>query len=592
MQLTDEQFQACTAPGNVVLYAGPGSGKTLTLVAKALKFLNERPSRFQRVACITYTNAAAVEISDRLARAGADIDSAFVGTLHSLCLHDVVLPFWRLSKRDVSAMKMITDEDAMPIIRKAYALAGASKLNPSKRRAIFTQIRRAVHLRENLTQYDIREVAAVREYRRLLKEGGQFDFDRIVEIADYILRHDDFAVQRLTRRYPLILIDEYQDLGGVLHSIVRRLSVVSGVQMFCVGDPDQSIFGFAGADPEYMKSLDRLEGFEPRRLTRNFRSHKDIVAASKVALKGPLRMQAAMPGAALRVSLVNGWLDVHAEAVARTVVEFKAAGVELDDIAVLYPRKGALLELMTTQFRQSNLPFVFERDASIPLGGLADWLREAASKSVLLTLLGRGGRREAGPLVARSRSLSFDVLLRRFNRLVPDQYVELSAMTRISALRTLRDGLEGWAPDACVGPWFDVVAHQLDLQNLAHRSRDARDLVAFKLFREDGDLRSLPLRDLCDRSPDGTAFTLTTFHTAKGREFGHVIIPGLVSGIVPADVPGPSGWGAPIGADLDEARRGFYVALSRAKLTLTLIGGEIGGPEWKKRNVGLSPFLL
>ena len=108
------------------------------------------------------------------------------------------------------------------------------------------RIRRAILLQEDLSIFDDREVRAVRVYRQYLKSGGLFDFERIVEVAHWIVLNDTFACDRLAAKYPLILVDEYQDLGGLLHSLVGKLSSLDGVRLFCAGDPNQSIFGFNG----------------------------------------------------------------------------------------------------------------------------------------------------------------------------------------------------------------------------------------------------------------------------------------------------------------------------------------------------------
>ena len=129
------------------------------------------------------------------------------------------------------------------------------------------------------------ELAALaEEYEAELRRRGLVDFDDLVILGHSLVTHYDWVLPLVGAKFPVLAVDEYQDLGVPLHRIVKRLAFHGGIQLFAVGDADQSIYGFAGADGNLLMELAGREDVESIRLEINYRSAGGIVRASEMAL--------------------------------------------------------------------------------------------------------------------------------------------------------------------------------------------------------------------------------------------------------------------------------------------------------------------
>lgn len=586
-ELNDEQRQAVLNDGNVVLTAGPGSGKTRTAVARAAYLLESQVSPFRGVACITYTNAAADEIRRRVGRLGARTGRRLAcSTLHSFCLNEVLRRYSAFTNFRVNdPPRVLGDRDQKNFLQDCFDQLGVVDLQASYRLPVSTKIRRVIACAESLDEFDEREVAAAKLYEATLEERNEIDYEAMVIRALEVVREDDDVRELVRARFPHLLVDEYQDLGGVLHNLISTLVDCAGISVFAVGDVDQSVFGFTGADPRYLKELQERSDFADLPLSINYRSGQRIILAAEAALgipRGRIAQETRSKGHIFRDSATGG-LDQHAQIAVSHVVNTAAGGIPLEKIAVLYPGRGPVLDTMLDELVEQRIPFIHERDDRYPPGEISEFIQRCASRSIadhyLRTLSDEAlSKREYfrdAPSIVQLRS-SLDFLRIQSGSPVSDSRLALTR--RVQAVLEPADS--PYPIELPAAEWLELVASTLDLDAIAAHHPNSENESVISTLSELSQEEDLKLQDLSRLEGIIGKMVLTTYHGAKGREFHTVILPGLLSGILPRQVNDRSNWRDPTRLELAEQRRTFYVAITRAEEQVFLIDG----PGYSTRN--------
>jgi len=154
--------------------------------------------------------------------------------------------------------------------------------NPKFVRTHFDKFRRSVLDRTSVAWLGSdRYAPLILEYERLLEQAGKIDFDSMVLAGLALIKNHAWIRKVLKAKYPILVVDEYQDLGTPLHQIVMHFCFGGGIRLFAVGDPDQSIYGFTGANPSLMDELTEREDVEVVHLRLNYRCGKTIIVASR-----------------------------------------------------------------------------------------------------------------------------------------------------------------------------------------------------------------------------------------------------------------------------------------------------------------------
>lgn len=585
-------------PGSLVVRAGPGSGKTRTLVAKVAYLLAAVVEKRQGVAAMTFTNQAAREVTRRLARLGLRPGRRLASrTVHSWCLAAVLHPYAHLTGIPMPvAGGVIDDSAALALLEEcldeAQVYEKATWVQP-----LITKIRRSIAAGLDVDGFEEAKIEAARLFDKRLIERTLIDYEAMVGRALELLRTSAPVRDLVAARFPWLVVDEYQDLGPVLHKLVLTLHEQAGVQVCAVGDPDQSVMGFTGADPRYLEELVNHEGFLEIGLDLNYRSGSAIIAASQAAL-GDQRGHRADPertdaGVVEPVS-VSGGLDDHARLVVEKIEELAGAGVRPDQIAILYPRRGLLLDLLIHALKDAGIDFVHERDQRLPTGPLVDFLRRCAS------------RRLAGPqpcghgLVVDQRTAApiIPELASEFLHLVPGKRAGHQAEGISERLQVVLDSEpESGLPlrEERLTWLIEQLDATFDLSALAANSEEQRDRSAIGALQQLDDSDGTTLEQFAAQDLSLGKVVVTTYHSAKGREFSVVILPGLVEGIVPHLT-----WSKRLGeyeeparAVMAEQRRTFYVAFTRAADAAILIYGPGFQTEWGAWNeLGPSRFVV
>ncbi len=568
-RLNDRQRDAVEHTGNTVVLAGPGSGKTDTLAIKVAHLLSAVIPPFQGLACITFNNEAVREFRTRLSsfgiRAGRRL---FLGTVHSFCLNCVVRPYaGLLDTRLDSQMTVVGPERFQTLLQAALDNCSVNEQSTFYSTTL-TRLRRRKACGEDISGFGDTDIQVLEEYERLLALHHLLDFDGMITAALDLIRIDWIA-DLIAARYPWLVVDEYQDLGGPLHGIVTALVAHGGTAVFAVGDPDQTIYDFTGADPRYLAELAARPDFKAVRLRFNYRSGKTLIAASQAALSpdvprgyepDPDRLDA---GEVLFIQSEDR-LEAHASKAAVVVRDALSDGTPPEEVAILYQRKNVLLADLRTELEECGIPYHAERDTRYPQSPLIRWLHDAAAWAFA------GGD---------SAEHSFEDLVWYYNELLvsagrADSFSPmLDPRARLYSVLTC-----GAAEHALLREWLRRIDAELGLRgSLILSGERTEDLEALdKLVSATEAGGELVDTGLVEFASDGRirgTVVLTTFHSSKGRQFDIVVIPGLVEGILPLWKWNPRSHKneEPTGRALWEARRLFYVGFTRARKKVYLI---------------------
>ena len=619
--LNPQQRAAVEHPGGAVLViAGAGSGKTRVLTARVAQLV-ARGVPPRAILAFTFTNRAAREMRARIeaavgaaGTAGPGAAEMWVGTFHATCV--------RLLRREAEAagiprgFAIYDREDQESVIRglvkklelpEAGFRVGAvlARISDAKNALVepaeFERLAASPHERRLAELYAL--------YQRELAGNGALDFDDLIGATVRLLHDRPDVAERYGHRFQHVLVDEYQDTNHAQFRLVHALAAVHG-NVFVVGDDDQSIYGWRGADLSNVLDFERaFPGATVLRLEQNYRSTGNILSAANAVIahnrarKGKTLWCEREAGERLRFVLAADETD-EALRVRRFLEERVRRGKRLDEAAVLY-RTNAQSRALESELRQHGLAYEIVGGVSFyqrrEVKDLLAYLRLAVNPAdaVAFWRVWNTPRRGLGPGV----------------RAEVEAVMSGRGVTPVEALRALaREGALSRAATQGADRLLGV------LDELGARLEDPVDVLFMRLLDGTGYLRhleSLGEEDLEDRRanveelvataggfaargggtlPDFLAETalltdvdrlaegadrvlLLTAHNAKGLEFDAVVVAGLEEGLF------PHGSALEDEAELEEERRLFYVAVTRARDEVLLTAaatrrrfGALGGP--------------
>jgi DNA helicase-2/ATP-dependent DNA helicase PcrA len=569
LRANPEQAAAVVEMGHCVVLAGPGSGKTKTLTTAMARALIRDVADPRGVACITYNNDCAIELETRLARLGITPgDRAFIGTVHGFALSQVIAPYVRCVPVGLPADLKVANKSQM---RTAVETAYKNSLNGSDNphdRWKFASEKRLQDVDRTRPEWGGRnpELADfVEAYEAELRRQGLIDFDDMPLIAYRMIKENRWIREAIRARFPVLFVDEYQDLGHALHELVLLLCLGSGVRLFAVGDTDQSIYAFAGANPELLESLTRRSDVRTIRLRFNYRSGAKIIRASLGALgeERDYRGADGAPEGDLSFWHVPYGHNQQAEAVADTIIpKLVEQGFDLGQIAVLY-RTAKLGDKVAAALKHAGISFV-RTDANALVkrsSRLARFIEECARWVT-------GGWRDAAPPFSRLLSQAMTLVYGRRASEREEQELSAQLIRFLSVSFGSGETTHAWLKRfsrELVTPW----------RTIARNSEQEWDVCDEMISGTDpaGDL-DIPLMHFAGKTEGSGRVNLSTLHSAKGREFEAVIMYGVNT----SDIPSARDQQNP--ASLREARRLFYVGVTRPKKHLSLVYQEHHHSPW------------
>lgn len=566
-QLNEEQKKAVLDNGNTVLLAGPGSGKTATLVIKVAYLLIEKIQAPHGLACITYNNDTVRELKIRLAELGVIRNRRlFIGTVHSFCLNQVLRPYANLVISSIpQEVKVVPPKEAQELLedmlREKYPRIKGQKVDS------FTRLRRLVACREDINDFPEDFIRIFRSYQDELKKLGLVDYEEMVTQALKLIEEQQTIRDGILSRFPWLIIDEYQDLGGPLHQTVIQLLDRAGVNVFAVGDPDQTIYPFTGADPKYLLELKSRPDFREIRLKFNYRSGKRLIMASEAVLDEQRNYEPDPKRGdegEVYIHNVPGGLLSQADYVIQEIIPVLRDELPLEEIAILYRAKGGLFDALQERLLDADIPFVAERDGRYPKTPIVRWLQDCANWCVNDEL---------------DQTIKFEDLFRFYNSLLESagqiQPDSIDLTTKVYLYKTLTNQRN---PDINLSDWLLDIDKSLKLRSLLSSSSSYSDALDDfeKLLAEtfiSGNLFGFSLRDFSTEGRTQGKVVLTTIHSSKGRQFSAVIMPGLQETILPSRrwSSGLKAYVEPTKKNLSEERRLFYVGFTRAKKYVFLL---------------------
>lgn len=550
------QWEAYESRGHCVVLAGPGSGKTKVLTIKMARMLAEdvRPPR--GIACITYSNQCVKELKNRLSGLGIDDGTrVFIGTVHSFCLREVVLPYAKLARIGLpDPIKVASSSEQDRLFEKAVkSVIGVE--DPGRVRTNFDEFRRTVLDRTSSKWNDEEKYAPlIAKYEELLANTGKIDFDGMTLAGLALIRDHTWVCKALKAKYPILVIDEYQDLGVPLHHIVTHLCFAAGVRLFAVGDPDQSIYGFTGARPGLMNEIAKREGVDSVHLRLNYRCGKSIIVASTTALAESRDFESAgkHEGIVQDYQCKSGF-DEQVELAINTIVPnaLKARkGRKLGDIGVLYLTQYDG-KTIAQAVEHAGIDYVrFDQGNPYQRTPLISWLEDCAGWC-------------AGGWEAGEPKLS--ALLQSWMRFNP-------TLANSSEIMKCRRDLVGFlfstrTPDRPLVDWLTAFIQKGLSERFKIEAMMADEAEAFRSLyeacQEGKPLSEYTVANFGGQRGSPERLNLTTIHSAKGLEYDVVIMLGLEQGRIPR-------YNASESVE-KEARRLFYVALTRARHEVHLL---------------------
>lgn len=560
LRLNDKQWQAYESAGHCVLLAGPGSGKTKTLTIKLARIFSEDVEDPRGIACITYNNECARELETRLDAFGiATGGRVFIGTVHSFSLTQVLLPYAKAAGLGLpDNFAVATRRQARLALETAHAKVIRGAENPQT-----WEFRLGGHRRRFLNRnveawktLDPQLTKLVEAYEAELRKMGVIDFDDMPLLALRALTEHTWLRKAISAKYPILVVDEYQDLGRALHAMVMGLCFGAGIRLFAVGDIDQSIYGFTGANPELLHKLSERDDVETVRLGLNYRCGSQIVTASEYVLgekRGYRAPEGAHEGTIYFHPRNGGYAGQARYLFEQLIPEIRARRPDLNlgEIAVLYPAAFIGDEVASAAADNGYAVIRTDGNALYPRGSrLMRWLEQCA-----MWCCGgwRSGQPKVSQVIAEGGRLFREVLGGEEDRMEFQRLL-------IATLWDRRDetiGLHDWLID---------MRDEIIRPNVARSRSLADELEILNTFvgrlGHKGDVEDFPLGEFAGIGTGLDRINLSTLHSAKGREFDVVILFGIEEGRLPRNNASE--------ADVREARRLFYVGFTRARYEIHL----------------------
>lgn len=616
--------------GPLLLLASPGSGKTTTIIMKIGYLIEEKGVDPSRIKAVTFSRASAQDMKDRFRLFFPNLppDCVDFSTIHSLAF-EVIRDYFRqrgvsyqLIEGDVN-MDGQSEHQSYPqslhkkiILRNLFKSMVGENITDDQMEELTTYIsyikNKMIPVREwSSVSCDVPQAEEIlRSYESFKRSGTNkllVDYDDMLTIANLALECEPHLLQKVQQRYDYVLTDESQDTSRVQHAIIEKLVQEHG-NLCVVADEDQSIYTWRAAEPEYLLNFKQVHpDATVLMMEQNYRSSKDIVNIANRFIKGNKNrynknMFTKNPGVQPIIGKRFKDYTDQAKYLVREICQLE----NLRNVAILYRNNSSSIMLMN-EFERAGIPF-FIKDSDNRF--FSHWILEDILNFMRITFNDRRSdlleriHTKFNGYITREQMASlkqiqngesvFDNLLKhveikgyqyKYIQECKGTFQRMKGISPLAAIRMIRKDLGyekaleklcerlGFRKEYLIGilNTLEEIADKLEtMEEFAKRLKHLESVMKSSKFQKNGNV-----------------VTFSTFHSAKGLEFERVYMIDLVDGVIPAkeDVKAfDKGNTAP----MEEARRLFYVGMTRAKSHLELLSYKMkDGAEEKD-----SPFLI
>lgn len=601
----DQKEAVLGGDGPVLVLAGAGSGKTRVLTNRIAYLLQKGLATPNSILAVTFTNKAAREMSERLERVlGYPLTGAWIGTFHSIGarvlrregMHIGLSRNFNIYDEEDRLRCLTLVFDELNISReKIPAKLAAHRISNAKNAFLVAGEYSKTIQQDNENERLLAEV--YRHYEHMLRTNNAVDFDDLLMLPVLLFQKKPEILAAYQNRFTHLLVDEYQDTNRAQNLFLQYLAA-RHKNLFVVGDDDQSIYRWRGADLRNILDFpEAYPGCKVFRLEQNYRSTKNILALAHSVIvnnrgRHEKKLWTEKPEGA-KVQLLEASSDKgEAELIVKKInEEFEFARRQCRDFAILY-RTNAQSRAIEEALRRHGIPYTivggirfYERKE---IKDVLAYLRSVANPSdtvSLLRVINYPLRGIGEATIARLRQASFEsgrtffetlALADQVAGLSPRQakavqgfhlfiskYINLKSQISLTELANslieeteiIQNFKQEGTPDA-----LSRIDNIRELLNAVHEYAQANEGARLEGFLEEVSLVS----DIDSWEDRSNAVTLMTLHSAKGLEFPVVFLAGLEEGLFPLSRSLENR------DDLEEERRLFYVGATRAKEVLYL----------------------
>ncbi len=601
--LNDRQKKAVeTITGAVLVLAGAGSGKTRVLTERVAYLINEKRVAPWQILAITFTNKAAQEMRERISGVvDVDMRDMWISTFHAMCVR--MLRRYAEHIGYTKSFLIYDTDDTLRLMKKILEKMGLKENKTYSDRYMKNLISK---YKNDSTSLDFGQYAEEKnpfvadhaeeiyeEYTQELKRQNAMDFDDLLLNTLLLLETDEEARGYYQHKFQYILVDEYQDTNMVQYKLIKLLSEGYG-NIFVVGDDDQSIYAFRGANIRNILEFEKdFPGAVVIRLEQNYRSDKKILDVANCVIKN----NAGRKGKTL-------WSEINecekpvlyaanseyeeAETIAREIQRLSDDGMRYSDMAILY-RIHTLSRILEEKLRLYAIPYriyggisFYERKEIKDMVAYLNIIANPAADLQLLRIINTPKRAigaakitELTEIAAYNGICILDVM-QNANVFIADKTLNKKANEFIEMYGRMSEGYTEKSVHELLEQAYEISGYKKMLEDEQSPEAEARmeniaELInsAYTYDEEEGSslegfLQNIALITDLDSMDDQGGVTLMTMHAAKGLEFDAVFVAGMDENIFPSQ--------RAIDEDnVEEERRLCYVAVTRARRKLYLL---------------------
>jgi len=570
-ELNEAQKQAAThIDGALLILAGAGSGKTKTVTTR-LAYLLSLGIDPANTLTLTFTNKAASEMRQRALQMIGDKAPypPLLSTFHKFGLMFLKLYIHMLDRKNTFVI--IDADDQKKILKNISSDLPPSFMSKeiSKYKNSFLSAQEVYSLAKDSTYKKLAHIYD--KYERYLLENNLVDFDDLLLLTYKILEKDDALCEEISQKYQYIMVDEYQDTNEIQLLLLKKLCKTHN-NICVVGDDDQSIYGFRGANHKNILNFEKDFNAEVIKLETNYRSTNQILNAANSLIsfnkqRYDKKLKSAI-GEGKEIELISSYNEIaEAETIARKIKNLINTGVEPKNIAILY-RINALSRSIEDGLRSYGITYklvggmrFYEREE---IKDLISYLRIIANPNddySFKRVVNKPKRGIGKTTIVKLEEAKGDYSFLEFIKLADLSFLSKKASKMLKEFQQNIESLSK-TPISRLPEELENLFSLSDSYKDEDKKRNVEEFYGMMHERSDLNLREflneLSLESDQDKITDET-INVMTIHASKGLEFDHLFVVGLEEGFFPLNE-----------ADIEEERRLAYVAITRAKKELTL----------------------